>query len=130
LGASYSGSQVVHILTPNDKFSDKVYFTLTCFAVTSVTAIVTPSLFLGTCPKTFNFSAAITVNGPGTVTYMWEKSNGAFGFPQSITFTAAGSKKVYATWTLGDDYVGWQRVHTLTPNAIKSNKANFKLDCI
>ncbi len=133
LGASYSGWQRVKILTPNVTFSNQANFTLSCHAVTSVTASVTPSShtnFLCSSTKKFNFSAVITVNGPGTVTYRWERKDGAIGTTKSITFAAAGSKTVTTSWTLSGDYSGWQRVHILTPNVKFSNKASFTLDCI
>ena len=99
------------------------------FAVTSVTASVDPSSFTGACPKTFNFYAIITVNGPGTVTYKWERSDGAVSPTQSITFAAAGSQTVTTSWTVGASYSGWERVHILTPNDKFSNKAYFTLTC-
>ena len=99
------------------------------FAVTSVTASVDPSSFTGACPKTFNFSAVITVNGPGTVTYKWERSDGAIAPDESITFAAAGSQTVTDSWTIGISYSGWERVHILTPNDSLSNQANFTLTC-
>jgi len=141
--ASYSGWERVHILTPNDTFSNKANFTVTCvegFAINSVTASVDPSSFTGLCPKTFNFSAVIEVNGPGTVTYQWERSDGSTGPTESITFAEAGAQAqtVTRSWTtLGSSsggvwtsYSGWQRVHILTPNDTFSNKANFTLNCI
>ena len=100
------------------------------FAVTSVTASVSPSSFTGECPKTFNFSAVIAVNGPGTVTYRWERSDGAIASTQTVTFTAAGSKTVTATWTLSAAGTHWMRIHILTPNEMISNQASFQLICI
>jgi hypothetical protein len=132
IGISYSGWQVVHILTPNDSLSNQANFTLTCeegFAVTSVTASVFQSSFIGGCPKTFHFSAVITVNGPGTVTYRWERSDGGSADTQSITFAAAGSQTVTDSWRLWASYSGWERVHILTPNDSLSNQANFTLTC-
>jgi len=133
IGVSCFGWKRVHILTPNDILSNKVNFTLTCeeeFAVTSVTASVDPPSFTGGCPKTFNFSAVIEVNGPGTVTYKWESSDGATAPTESITFAEAGSQTVTDSWTIWMSYSGWRRIHILTPNDTFSNKANFTLDCI
>lgn len=103
--------------------------TPTPFAVTKVTASVDPLSFTGACPKTFNFSAVITVNGPGTVAYRWERSDGATAPTQTITFAAAGSQSVTTSWKLGASYSGWQRVHILAPNEMVSNQANFTLAC-
>ena len=62
------------------------------FAVTSVTANTDPSTFTGVCPKTFTLSATITANGPGTVTYRWERSDSAYSDVQSITFSRSRYK--------------------------------------
>ena len=132
IGISYSGWERVHILTPNDSLSNQANFTLTCeeeFAVTSVTASVTPSSFTGACPKMFLFYAVITVNGPGTVTYRWERSDGESGDTKSITFAAAGSQTITTTWRLQGNYSGWQLVHILTPNDTLSNEAYFTHSC-
>jgi len=100
------------------------------FAVRPVIASVYPSSFTGQCPKTFYFSAIISVNGPGTVTYRWERSDGTYDpTPKSITFAEAGMKGISTSWMLGISYSGWERVHILTPNDNFSNKANFTLTC-
>jgi hypothetical protein len=99
------------------------------FAVTSVTANVDPPSFTGACPKRFDFSAVITVNGPGTVTYTWERSDGASAPTESIDFAAAGSQTVTADWTVGTSGSRWRRLRILTPNEMVSNQANFTLTC-
>ncbi len=98
------------------------------FLVTGVTASVSPATN-GLCPTAFTFSAVISTNGPGTVTYVWERSDGASAPNQTIAFSGAGSQTVMTTWTLSASYVGWQRVRILTPNARVSNQANFTLAC-
>ncbi len=98
------------------------------FAVTSVTASVDPPSFTGLCPKVFNFYTVITANGPGSVTYQWEKSDGTF-VPGLINFAAAGSQTVTSSWSVGTSYSGWQRVHVFSPNEVISNQANFTLTC-
>ncbi|GFP23155.1 hypothetical protein HKBW3S09_00622 [Candidatus Hakubella thermalkaliphila] len=99
------------------------------FAVTSVTASVSPPSWTGPCPTDFDFSAVITVNGPGTVTYRWESSDGGIDPTRNITFARVGSQRVTASfrWSTSGSY--WQRVRVLTPNAIVSNRANFTLTC-
>jgi len=100
------------------------------FAVTSVTASVSPPSYIGSCPHQFNFSAVITANGPGMVTYKWERSDNALAPVQSITFSSAGSQVVTDYWDLGGDYSGWERVRILTPNSVVSNQAIFILTCL
>ncbi len=99
------------------------------FAVTGITAQVTPESHVG-CPETFNFSATITVNRPGTVQYKWERSDGAGAPTETVTFAAAGSKTVNDTWNLGTAGSYWERVRIMSPNSIVSNKATFTLSCV
>jgi hypothetical protein len=100
------------------------------FAVTGVTASVSQPSFSGPCPYQFNFSAIITTNGSGTVTYQWERSDGASSSPQTVYFGSASSVVVTDYWFLGASYGGWERVRILSPNSMQSNEAVFNLNCL
>ncbi|MBI5301190.1 MAG: hypothetical protein HY868_03565 [Chloroflexi bacterium] len=104
------------------------------FAILGSSTSANPSDFTGACPKTIIFSALITVNDAGPVTYKWESSDGSHDSSnQSITFGSAGSQIVNTTWTLGTagrtyaDY--WIRLHILSPTDVTSNNATFTLRC-
>ncbi len=99
------------------------------FAVTSVIGNTSPATFTGACPKTFTFYATITANGPGTVTYRWERSDGGSSDIQSINFSEAGSKTTTLQWDLGGSATGWHRVHVLTPYDAASNPVYYTLNC-
>ena len=99
------------------------------FAVTGVTASADPPFFSGACPTTVNFYATITVNGPGTVTYNWERSDGALSRIASLTFGGPGSQTANTSWPLDETGSYWKRVHVYTPNEIISNQASFTLSC-
>lgn len=99
------------------------------FRVISVTASVSPTSFTGPCPKNFTCSAVITVNTPGTVTYVWERSDGGSSPTQSVTFTTTGSQTVSTGWPRDEAGSYWVRVRTLTPNEVVSNEAHFSLTC-
>lgn len=103
--------------------------TPTSFAVTSVTASVDPSFFSGACPTTFNSYAVITANGPGTVTYRWEDSEGGYKPTENVYFSNAGSHSVNTSWPVGKSGSFWVRVHVFTPNETVSNQASFILTC-
>lgn len=104
VSGDYSGWARVNVTSPNGKTSSKASFTETCvFAVTKVTASVSPSTN-NSCPtETYNFTGRITANEAGTVSYKWEKAfdeNGD-GDPESlpsssgtVAFTGAGTKTV------------------------------------
>lgn len=98
------------------------------FQVTAAAAAVAP-LTSNACPTTFNFSGTITANGAGTVTYKWERSDGAQGPTESVTFTGATSQSVPTTWTLSNPGTKWERLRILTPNDLTSNQATFTLNC-
>jgi len=99
------------------------------FSVISVTASANPPSFTGACPTNFYSEAVITVNGPGTVTYNWERSDGAFSRIASLIFDGPGSQVVNVSWSLDETGSYWARVHVLTPNEIVSNQANFSVSC-
>ena len=88
----------------------------------------------GVCPKTINFSAIITVNDAGNVSYKWESSDGSNDSGSiNLSFDGAGSQTVTRSWTLGSggktytDY--WARIHISSPNDVTSNNATFTLRC-
>lgn len=99
------------------------------FTVTSVVSSVSPSTFTGVCPKTFDFSASIKANKAGTVTYRWERSDGATDSDKTLTFTGAATLTVTDSWSKGSSGSGWERVKIISPNAMTSNKAEFNLTC-
>lgn len=78
----------------------------------------------------FNFTADITSNGPGTITYRWLFSDGAT-IPGSLTFTSASTRQLTTTWDLGQqNYSGWASLEVLTPleTASKPDDANFTME--
>lgn len=99
--------------------------------VTSAILNVSPVTYSGTCPATFNFSGTITMNGPGTVTYRWERSDGVTKPSQTLTFTTAGTQALTDTWTGITTTLrsGWQRIHVGSPNELFSNQATFTNNC-
>jgi len=99
------------------------------FAVISVTASANPPSFTGACPTMFYSEAVITANGAGTVTYNWERSDGAFSRIASLIFDGPGSQVVNVSWSVDETGLYWARVHVLTPNEMVSNQANFTVSC-
>jgi hypothetical protein len=130
IGVTYSGWEQLHVYSPNDLVSNRANFNLTCgSSVSGISVNVIPPSYTGACPRTFNFSAEITADGPGTVTYRWERSDGAQAPTQTIFFGSAGTQTVSESWQLGASYSGWERLHILSPNNVISNVANFALTC-
>jgi hypothetical protein len=80
---------------------------------------------------TLNFNADITVNGPCTVTYRWERSDGATGQVETVVFNSAGTQQIATLWTLGGgpgSGAVWQRVNIRTPVPMTSNQAIVNLN--
>jgi hypothetical protein len=71
------------------------------FAVTSVNTTVDSDMGPFICPHNFIFTANITTNGPGTVTYQWKRSDASVPVTESLVFAAAGTKTVTTSWNLG-----------------------------
>ena len=80
---------------------------------------------------TFNFTGSITMNGSGTVTYRWERSDGVTKASQVLTFTSAGTQTITDQWASLPITItnGWQRIHVGSPNDLFSNQATFTNNC-
>jgi hypothetical protein len=109
----------LHVLTPASRLSNQATVTLNCDSptpmVVNISAGVNPTTSK-TCPNTFRFGGMITVSRAGKVTYRWERSDGATGPVQTLTFNGPGSKAVATQWQLGASGTFWQRIHVLTPD--------------
>jgi hypothetical protein len=99
------------------------------FQVTNVTGSALQPSYTGHCPRTFTFYATITANGPGTITYRWERNDGNWGHIQSMTFSAAGSQSIDLNYDLGETAAGSYKVNVLTPNNIASGPINYSITC-
>ncbi len=100
------------------------------FEVTELQVSVSPTSHTGSCPQEFNFTGQITVIGTGTVTYVWERSDGADVSEESLVFDSPGTKTVNTSWSLSADGERWRRLRILSPNEVTSNQATFSLDCL
>jgi hypothetical protein len=128
--AAGSTTSTAQVIVSSGAYTPTPEPTPTPFAVLGVTATVDPSTFSGACPKNFICYAVITVNGPGTVTYVWENSEPRVSAVQTLTFAAAGSKQVSTGWPRDASGAYWFHVRTLAPNAMVSNQANLTLSCM
>lgn len=100
------------------------------FDVTSVTLSASPNNYTGQCPVTVKTTARITVNGPGTVTWRWVRSDGVQEPAQSLTFSAAGYKDVSYSWSI-NNVIGsyWVAMNFSQPRSFTSSGANFSVTC-
>lgn len=103
--------------------------TVYSFTVSDVAVSVNPPSYSGDCPGNFVFTGVITANGPGAVTYQWERSDGAASTEQTLNFSAAGSQNVTSEWSLFADASGWERLHILSPIDLTSAQASFTMTC-
>jgi hypothetical protein len=96
----------------------------------TATATVGPT---ATCPVRVTFTGTIQATGPGRVSYVWERSDGATQTtPSTVDFTSAGSRTVTHTWTLGGpgrEVSGWQRLRVISPGEMRSEPAAFRFRC-
>lgn len=129
-----SGSYWVklYIDEPNHQLFGTLNLSLTClpvFAVTGVTFSSSDPTITGTCPQTFDYSAAITTNRAGTVTYHWVFSDGSSSATQSISFSSAGTKTVSGTWPLNASGTYWVKLYIDEPNHQLFGQLNLSLTC-
>lgn len=88
----------------------------------------------GSCPAKITFNGSITSDRPGTVTYIFTRSDGATDtITKKLSFRRAGTLPVSTTWTLGGTtlpfYKGWQAIKVLSPTPLTSSQATFELRC-
>lgn len=90
------------------------------FAVTGVTFTNT-----GGCGG-FTATANITVNGPGTVTLHWVRSDGAsVPVPPAMVFAAAGTQSASVSWSTTAPGISWFDVYIDSPNHQQFGRAQF-----
>jgi hypothetical protein len=98
--------------------------------VTEMRLEASRSNYVGPCPVTIGFHGSITVDGPNTVTYGVQRSDGATGEgQQTLHFAAAGTKPVHYTWRLGspgENFRGWVEIGSGNTH---SNRAAFQIHC-
>jgi len=99
------------------------------FDIISVFASVDPSFYSGNCPTTVTSNGVIIANGPGTVSYRWEDSEGGIKPTESVYFSSAGSQSVSTSWPIGLSGTFWVRLRVLSPSEVLSNQATFTLSC-
>jgi len=94
--------------------------------VTAMHLQAQPSNYNGRCPVTIHFVGSITSNGPQTMEYRIDRSDGAKSGGERLTFNAAGSHRVTDTWRLSESYAGWEMLGT---GNMRSNRATFRVNC-
>ena len=99
------------------------------FAVTGVAFAVDTNAYTGACPHVFHFTAAITTNGPGTVTFYWTRDDGSSAAEQSLVFGAAGTQTVAYDWSLGAPGASWVKLYVNNPNHQLFGTANVTVTC-
>jgi hypothetical protein len=92
-----------------------------------------PFDYVGVCPVMITFSGRISVaGGAGMVAYKWIRNDGASAPVETLTFSGPGSQDISTTWYLGDvgmNYSGWQAIEILDPQALTSDRAEFRIQC-
>jgi len=98
--------------------------------ITEMRLTASPNNWGGPCPVTINFNGFIRLDGPNTVIYAIDRSDGAKGMgQQTLHFQAAGTRPVHFTWRLGspgENFHGWAQVAS---GSSRSNQAQFQLHC-
>ncbi len=138
-GWGISGDQAFWVLINSGSTSATGTTSSGGFAVTSATISVSPTSFTTTtanCQAGVNFiyTGNITVNGAGTVTYEWRKTDGTVVASDSISFSASGSKEVTTNYTYVTSTIGSSASQLLlyidNPNhQLFSTGGTFTLTC-
>jgi hypothetical protein len=108
------------------------------FSVNHVAMGVSPSTANVSCPpgQSFSFSAVISTNGAGNVSYYWTFSDGTNSVEKILNFSNASDQTVKISWNLGtkgaegtNPFTGWARIYIDTPNRQLFGKQNITLTC-
>ena len=98
--------------------------------ITEMRLEATPNDWHGGCPVTINFHGFIRVDGPNTVIYAINRSDGGHGEgQQTLHFNGAGSRPVHFTWRLGspgENFHGWAQIGS---GNSRSDRAGFQIHC-
>src|SRR5262245_49477747 len=130
LGAIGTFWERVHVLSPKDLYSNKATFTNACGALAATaSARLTSQTSSQACPNTFDFAADITLNGPGNVTYRWERSDGTQTPAVTIGYSETGTKTATNSWRLSGVGSFWEEIHILSPNNTAASSAVFTNSC-
>lgn len=101
--------------------------------VLKVVTVANPQQYEGLSPATIWFYAAVIVNKyPVSLTYQWERSDGAKSRPQTVVVTGP-VQGITTTWTFGapgESYQVWQKLHILAPADIVSEPGQAIVNCI
>lgn len=97
----------VHVLSPNDLYSNQASFSNSCqtptpvppFTVTSLAVTATPTTYTGPCPPKFNITAFISTNRAGTVTYQWTWSTMGLAVNETFNVTDCRGDRCIGTIT-------------------------------
>jgi subtilase family serine protease len=130
VGASGSYAVLCRTTAPNEMSDDSPPVAVTCsFAVTKVQAASYPASGTRTCPFTMNFGFDITTNGAGTVSYHFERSDGATSPTYTVSFTGTSTKRVSYSWTVVASGSYKVTCRTLAPNEMSSASPPITVTC-
>lgn len=107
--------------------------TSTAYGITSVTYDITRDPAAG-CATTviYTITAYITSNGPVTINYFWNHSDGYRSSNQTMAFTEAKTKSISETWSLhlgNATNTRWDQIIVTDPTYQEYGKATFNYTC-
>jgi hypothetical protein len=102
---------------------------VSAFAVTGVAMAVDTNAYIGACPHTFHFTAAITTNTAGTISYYWTRDDGNSSAQQSLAYASAGTQTVAYDWNLGAAGASWVKLYINNPNHQLFGPVNITVTC-
>ena len=80
-------------------------------------------------PQYVNVTAEITTNGPTTVTWRWETSEGETFDKDPLLYLEGSSQKVLLNYKIASAKDYWMQIHILSPNDT-TGRTIFKATCV
>jgi hypothetical protein len=100
-------------------------------SVANVTAVASPTHYIGACPGVITFTGTIATSAPTTASYRWERGDGSVG-PVLNAHIGKAPRTVTTTWRLGTPAKvvhGSARLRVFTPGDVYSSEASFTVAC-
>ncbi|MDP9796348.1 hypothetical protein J2S43_004860 [Catenuloplanes nepalensis] len=77
------------------------------------------------------FRQAVSLPGPGTLTYRWLRSDGVQSADQTVQASPKGATVLETTWAVdaGESFYGWQLLDVTAPAAARGAQIAFERSC-
>ena len=88
-----------------------------------------PQKYVGSCPKSVEFTASFYASRAGTIAYRFLRSDGRSSGLQRMRIRRAGWHGIQENWRIGHTSRGWGQLEIVRPVHLRSERAPFEVIC-